>query len=317
MPNMSGHVFGHDCITLGGSSGSPVIDLASGNAVGLHFGGRFRVANYAVKVSAVKQILAGTRRRVALQSREEPIEERTAEDYADRQGYREDFLGPDAATDVPLPELTSSVRGDAVRVNNCRGVGAYSLDYTHFSVVMSRARRLALFTAVNIDGQQEVSVRRRGTSWKIDPRISRDLQAGNELYRHNPLDRGHLVRRLDPVWGSEEEARRANDDSFHYTNAAPQHARLNQRSWLSLEDYLLDNAHARDLKISVFTGPINSDNDPVYRGFQVPQGVLEGRCRWWLREALSMRRPTCSASVVCWTTWNLYLEATGPTRYPC
>lgn len=37
----------HDCSTLGGSSGSVVLDL-SGKAVGLHFAGLFREANYAV-----------------------------------------------------------------------------------------------------------------------------------------------------------------------------------------------------------------------------------------------------------------------------
>lgn len=38
----------HDCSTLGGNSGSVVLDLASGKAVALHFSGRFLVSNYAV-----------------------------------------------------------------------------------------------------------------------------------------------------------------------------------------------------------------------------------------------------------------------------
>lgn len=38
----------HDCSTLGGNSGSPVVDLESNQVIGLHFGGRYGVRNYAV-----------------------------------------------------------------------------------------------------------------------------------------------------------------------------------------------------------------------------------------------------------------------------
>jgi endonuclease G len=38
----------HDCSTLGGNSGSAVVDLDSGEVLGLHFGGRFRDINYFV-----------------------------------------------------------------------------------------------------------------------------------------------------------------------------------------------------------------------------------------------------------------------------
>jgi hypothetical protein len=38
----------HDCSTLGGNSGSPVVDLDTNQVLGLHFGGRYRVGNYAV-----------------------------------------------------------------------------------------------------------------------------------------------------------------------------------------------------------------------------------------------------------------------------
>ncbi len=50
--------FNHDCSTLGGNSGSPVIDLATGEAVGIHFAGSFEVANWAVKASVIRQRMA-------------------------------------------------------------------------------------------------------------------------------------------------------------------------------------------------------------------------------------------------------------------
>ena len=137
---------------------------------------------------------------------------------------------------------------------------------------MSKARRLAIYTACNIDGQSEVTIRRRSSSWRTDPRIPREVQANNTLYRSNPLDRWHLVRRLDPVWGTPAEASQAEIDTFHYTNAAPQHARLNQRTWLALEDYLLDSAIENNLRITVFTGPVFRDSDATYRNdYRIPQ----------------------------------------------
>jgi len=41
-------VIKHDCSTLGGNSGSPVIDLTDHRVLGLHFGGRYGFGNFAV-----------------------------------------------------------------------------------------------------------------------------------------------------------------------------------------------------------------------------------------------------------------------------
>lgn len=49
--------FEHDCSTLGGNSGSPVLDLKTGRAVGLHFSGRFGLRNLAIDVGAVRERL--------------------------------------------------------------------------------------------------------------------------------------------------------------------------------------------------------------------------------------------------------------------
>lgn len=55
----------HSCSTLGGNSGSALVDLESGEVVALHFGGRYRVINYAVPSSALAKddrvIQAGVR----------------------------------------------------------------------------------------------------------------------------------------------------------------------------------------------------------------------------------------------------------------
>lgn len=48
----------HDCSTLGGNSGSLVFDITTGEAVGLHFGGKHLEGNFAVSAAKVAEILA-------------------------------------------------------------------------------------------------------------------------------------------------------------------------------------------------------------------------------------------------------------------
>ena len=48
----------HDCTTLGGNSGSVLLDLATGKAAGLHFSGVYLRSNYAVPASVVGGLIA-------------------------------------------------------------------------------------------------------------------------------------------------------------------------------------------------------------------------------------------------------------------
>ena len=52
----------HDCSTLGGNSGSPVINLKTGEAVGLHFSGLFLESNFAVPAPKVRELLGRVQR---------------------------------------------------------------------------------------------------------------------------------------------------------------------------------------------------------------------------------------------------------------
>jgi endonuclease G, mitochondrial len=176
-------------------------------------------------------------------------------DYGTRGGYDPDFLG----FSLPLPTLTVGAE-----------LASPPLPYHHFSVVMQRRRKLALFTAVNIDGGKADQPRRDRDVWILDPRLPVTEQTGEDVYRDNDLDRGHLVRRLDPAWGPQSVA--AVDDTFHFTNCTPQHHEFNagRTQWLGLEDYVLQNAVTSDLKVTVLSGPVLDDADPVYRGVSLP-----------------------------------------------
>lgn len=125
-------------------------------------------------------------------------------------------------------------------------------------------------TGANIDGR---SLRRpaRASSWSLDKRIDLRAQAGNEVYSDSGFSRGHMVRRLDPVWGSEAEVSEANADTFHFTNCCPQEqVAFNDKLWGDLEDYILEKADAEDIKINVYTGPIFKDDDPEVKGLASP-----------------------------------------------
>ncbi|QCB92616.1 DNA/RNA non-specific endonuclease [Cellulomonas shaoxiangyii] len=181
----------------------------------------------------------------------------------DPTGYDPDFLGPR----VPLPAAGRPLR---------------DLPSTHFTVLLDPVRRLAAATAVNVDGTALRDVP-RDDDWFLDPRVPATEQCGPELYARNDLDRGHLVRRRDPVWGAPGVAARANRETFAYPNAAPQAAGFNQGAelWLGLEDHVLGHAAAQRLRLTVLTGPVLADDDPVYRGIALPR-------RYWKVVAWSL-----------------------------
>lgn len=321
----------HDCSTLGGNSGSVVLDLRSGEALGLHFAGIFLEANFAVPAalvadrlrrlgridSGVRQPLRerdsdrgefqlqphvnaavsgntisytipirvtvdvgapvaegeqGRGRRPKPPAPEEddeeilPITEARPEDYADRPGYDSQFLG--SGLEIPLPAVGSQGQSDILTFK-LDGKTESELKYQHFSVVMSRSRRLCFVSAVNIDGQQSRSKRRVG--WRLDPRIPEEAQIIRECYGNPPrFSRGHMTRRQDPIWGPADDSALGNADSMHATNAVPQVQLFNAGIWLGLEDYALENAREDDMRISVFTGPFLRDDDPERFGVQIP-----------------------------------------------
>ncbi|HKG61834.1 MAG TPA: serine protease [Pyrinomonadaceae bacterium] len=47
----------HDCTTLGGNSGSVVVNMNNGEAVALHFAGLYMIENYAVPASTIRKLL--------------------------------------------------------------------------------------------------------------------------------------------------------------------------------------------------------------------------------------------------------------------
>lgn len=257
---------------------------------------------------------------------ETPVPERRVEldrNYDNRPGYRPNFI---TGFPIRLPRLSrAQERLAAKNVDAEAGDDPFELKYQHFSVVVNKKRRLAFFTACNIDGRASKDIDRKtgaikprkpggeamaegaeaSETWYDDPRVEADATTPKELYagqevpgvpdkqsaafRNRMFQRGHLVRRTDPAWGTDERAFRADADTFHLTNCSPQVGFFNTGSaprsvprsgggkfWRALEDYVLDNAVEEHKRVSVFTGPVLNDRtDPLWReqivpGFRVP-----------------------------------------------
>ncbi|GAA1553048.1 DNA/RNA non-specific endonuclease [Kribbella sancticallisti] len=278
----------HDCTSLGGNSGSPLISLEDGKVVGLHYAGLYGVENHAVGVNTLRRLATGER--PVLAAGFEASSEQHAEKARDgshqvtffdgRTGYDPDFLGEELS--APWPGIDVAVQESLARPSDEDGDRPFELRYTHFGVKYHQPRRQPLMTAVNIDGEHSVKVKRTNDKWFADERLPAEIQLGQADYSDPQIDRGHMVRREDPNWDTEATsstdvtavAKLANADTFHYTNAALQHSRLNQGNqlWLGLEDYILESARTEGFKACVFTGPIFRAEDlKLANGLAVPQ----------------------------------------------
>jgi endonuclease G len=196
---------------------------------------------------------------------------------AARRGYDDRFLG----IRVPPPRVL-----DESLVSRLQD-GSHVLRYEHFSVVVNKRRRLALFTASNADaapGRKEPEpgrdYTRRGLTglrdsdqekWFTDPRIPATDQLPDRFFTRDrgAFDKGHVVRREDVAWGdSFDEVRRANGDTFYVTNCSPQVAGFNRATrkgvWGQLENLILRQAKTE--RYSMFAGPVLRDDDRFFRG---------------------------------------------------
>ena len=284
--------------TDGGSSGAPVFNDAW-QLVALHHGGVESDdgwVNEGVRISAIIDWLKGklTQLPAAQQARlmqaltvsenaAPPIASAAAPEtnYGNRDGFQSDFLDGES---IDLAAIIAPRAAEVAPLRDGRQGAEAKLDYQHFSLLMSAERRLAFFTATNIDGARYISIDRgngqpslleEGDRWYEDSRIDSRYTTGQAFYSEYSrwFDRGHLTRRSDPTWGTAEEAVRANKDTFHFTNCSPQHFRFNQslQYWQGVERYILESGVLESKrKISVLTGPVLNDQWRQYAEWQVP-----------------------------------------------
>jgi endonuclease G len=205
-------------------------------------------------------------------------------DYDAREGFDPMFLAgslDERHLEVPLPEVEPGRHGEML--NGDDGVPLV-LAYHHFSLAMSRTRRLQMWSAANVDyAPTRKSQRSRDAfgadRWIPDPRIPARAQIFDaDFYKPaGNIDRGHMVRREDNAWGdSETEIELANSDTFHWTNCTPQHEAFNQSEpgrndrtyrgmaglWGGFENHIQKSRKDGDTKLCLFAGPVLRVSDP-------------------------------------------------------
>lgn len=210
----------------------------------------------------------------AVEKMAEPIHD---PDYSSRTGYDTEFLG----VEVPPPAPTD--KRLVARMDD----DEYLIPYHHFSIAMHKRRRLALFTAANIDGSKLAKQPEPGKKftrgslgglgksdvekWFTDPRIPQAHQLPDRFFTKDQgaFDKGHLVRREDVAWGASfEEVQLANGDTFHTTNCSPQVGKFNRpdqkSNWGELEKFISKQSDRE--RLCIFSGPVLSADDRMFVG---------------------------------------------------
>ncbi|MGD9682779.1 MAG: DNA/RNA non-specific endonuclease [Candidatus Obscuribacterales bacterium] len=206
-------------------------------------------------------------------------------DYDDRAGYATDFLG----VELPLPDISDESTIGTMKDGNP------VIPYEHFSVVLNKHRRMAWYTASNVDGSSKKrrpepgDYSRKGLgelgsaseTWVVDPRVSIEYQLSDQFYNKDrgSFDKGHIVRREDVCWGdSRLQIQKANGDTFHLTNCSPQVGNFNRSNlggiWGKLEDEVLGQLKKSKGRYSIFAGPAYADSDPEFTGWSETGSII-------------------------------------------
>jgi len=281
-------------------SPAPAIPGGDRSDLGITWNIPLRVTVSLGQPTVLPDIAGPSDRSPALSSASETEEEAIVVDknYKDRPGYDPNFLGE---IKVPLPRITPVMEADTAVISPdfLRGKDQFELAYYHYSIYMRKSRRTAWFSAANVDGVHRPAIgKRQGDKWFIDPRILDSEQLGQKAFEHG-IDRGHLTRREDTAWGEDvARARKANNDTFHFTNCSLQASPFNRGKdrWQGLEQFLLEKHAKKDKRMMVvITGPVFALNDPVYRNENMDYSV---RCpiQFWKVCVLIRENGTAAAT---------------------
>lgn len=219
------------------------------------------------------------------------------DDLPRRGGFDRSFLDLTRGNTLPMPQLTPDGKGVVAPLLDG---GDTELKYHKFSVWMHAERRLALFTASNVDWRarpqsldgkrvtrdalcgfpEDGNIREQ---WVTDPRIAARHQLPDVFFtkdyykpgsRAGAFDKGHIVRRDDVCWGlTFDDVQKANGDTFHVTNCSPQISAFNQAArgldnWGDLEELVqLQTGPGKDKeKVVIFAGPVFGAKDRWFNG---------------------------------------------------
>ncbi|MGX5840990.1 DNA/RNA non-specific endonuclease [Mesorhizobium sp. ArgA1] len=166
-------------------------------------------------------------------------------------GYNVDFI----QANIGLPRLTGDLAGD---------VSATPLDYINYSLVMGRSHRMAIYSAVNLDRSQRMTLQVTGGGLRYDNRLLHDLQPDRAWYLRP--DRRWLPARLananDIAWGPEfsgdpaTAALKLARYTYVLPNTMPQSSAFYETRWALLENWVRARHNPLANRVTIFSGTV-------------------------------------------------------------
>lgn len=100
----------------------------------------------------------------------------------------------------------------------------------NFALEWNAEKKHAAWVAFSFDELTSKDVVSRTNAWDVDPKLSTDMQVGEEQHKSDGYDKGHICASEDRVYSKE-----ANEQTFYYSNMSPQISSFNQGFWQKLE----------------------------------------------------------------------------------
>jgi endonuclease G, mitochondrial len=193
--------------------------------------------------------------------------------------YNPNFL----EKEVQLPKLSAAQLKDTITNAEDNTL----IEHLNYSVAMCKSRRLAWYSVARIDSSLKQTVGRDElwSSFRVENQLTKAQIIHKEWYRVSGelLDQGHLTPADVMEWGDSHEAAKENaNDTFYFTNASPQHKKLNRNEWRLLEHFIsLECQKTNHTRLLVITGNLLADDDPEYLPMSEPDFKLKIPIRFW------------------------------------
>lgn len=185
------------------------------------------------------------------------------------------FLLTVIATLVSLPLFATNYHPQPITTGTCSPHDTYGhpssgdifLCRDAFAIGFDSAHRIPAWSVYKMTRTSVNQQCHSQPGFRFDPYLPKTIQANNHDYSHNHWDKGHMAPRA-----TADITCKAEKQSVYYTNAAPQHFRLNRFGWRILEEEIRELADSLgDDPIYVVTGAIYSGQHKMKSHVTIPE----------------------------------------------
>lgn len=148
--------------------------------------------------------------------------------------------------------ITNSLSGDFMTIETPDSTN-FRYDYEGFISYFNPKWRVPSAVVYELTHHEQLGTEsRKGKRFKTDPKVTNS--ANDKDYVKSGFDRGHLAPSADMSW-----SKNVIEESFFFTNIAPQNGNLNSGQWSGVES-LIREWGKRDSALVIITGTIFNGN---------------------------------------------------------